>query len=114
MSKLREQIREARLIRVLLVYLGASWAILEATALMRDEAHLPSWVVPLAAILLVVGLVIITTTAWIQARPITRLRADELPSPWEVDLAGGSPGTGVGIRVEMIGTIAIGDIVYRK
>lgn len=86
MSKLREQIREARLVRVLLVYLGASWAVLEATALMRDELGLPSWVIPLAAILLLVGLVIITTTAWIQAHPITRLRADELPSPWEVDL----------------------------
>ena len=71
MSKLREQIREARLVRVLLVYLGASWAVLEATALMRDELGLPPWVIPLAAILLVVGLVIITTSATLAGLVLT-------------------------------------------
>jgi len=85
MSRFWERIREARLLRVLLFYLGASWGVLQLTALVREEFQLPQWLTPVAAVLLFIGLFIITATAWIQARPASR-KDPEAPTPWEVDL----------------------------
>ena len=85
MSNFWERIREARLLRVLLFYLGASWGVLELTALMREEFQLPQWLTPVAAVLLFIGLVIIAATAWIQAHPAAR-KDPEAPTLWEVDL----------------------------
>lgn len=62
-------VREARLLRVLIVYLGASFAVLEAISLLTDQVGLPGWVVPGAIVLLLLGLPIIIGTALVQGRP---------------------------------------------
>jgi serine/threonine-protein kinase len=82
--------REARLPRVVLIYLAACTAILWLTFALRDRLALPTWVLPLAVLLLAIGLVVLTATAWVQSRPVTAAlaRADELPGSWEVDLGG--------------------------
>jgi tetratricopeptide (TPR) repeat protein len=55
---------------------------------MREEFQLPPWVTPLAVLLLLIGLVIICATAWVQSHPNAAARAatDEIPSAWEIDL----------------------------
>ncbi len=82
--------REARLPRVLLTYLAASAAILWLTTLLRERFALPPWVLPVAVLLLAIGLVVLTATAWVQSRPLTaaRVQTDELPGSWEVDVGG--------------------------
>jgi hypothetical protein len=82
------RVREARLIRVVAVYLAASWLILQATALFIQSFDLPKWFMPAAVLLLLIGLVIITATAWVQSHPLTssRARAEEIPGSWEIDL----------------------------
>ncbi len=82
------RIRGARLVRVIAIYLAASWLVLQITALAREELQLPAWVTPLAVIFLLIGLVIISATAWVQSHPQTaaRARAEEIPSSWEIDL----------------------------
>ena len=62
-------IRKARLVRVLLVYLGASFAVIEAVDILIDSVGLPDWVLPGAIVLLLLGLPIIVTTALVQAAP---------------------------------------------
>jgi tetratricopeptide (TPR) repeat protein len=77
MSRLKrffQEIHQRSLWQVLLVYLGASYAILEAVDLFIDRVGLPDWFFPLAAILLLIGLPAAVATA----------------------LASGAPGVGVG------------------
>jgi tetratricopeptide (TPR) repeat protein len=82
------RLREARFVRVLLVYLAVCWPVLEATAFLRDEFQLPRWVVPLAMVLLLIGLIVILATAWVQSHPLAaaRAKAEEIPTSWEIDL----------------------------
>jgi TolB-like protein/tetratricopeptide (TPR) repeat protein len=62
-----ERARHARLLRILLVYLGASFAVLEAIDLLGDKLGLPAWVFSGAVVLLLIGLPIIIATSLIQA-----------------------------------------------
>lgn len=82
------RIKQARLGRVLIVYLGASWVVVEAADVFQSALALPDWVVPVTIILLLVGLVVVGATAWVQASPGTDARevAGEVPSDWQLDL----------------------------
>ena len=82
------RVRHARLARVFVVYGAASWALLQVAGFFVESFSLPRWFVPATVLLLLVGLVIVTATAWIQSHPAmaTRARAEEVPGTWEVDL----------------------------
>ena len=69
------------------MYLGAAWGVLEVADLLQDSLSLPSWIVPVALLLLLIGLVVIISTALVQAMPGTGQKQDagELPGAWEVD-----------------------------
>jgi len=82
------RIREARVFRLLVVYVAASWAVLQATDLFIDRLGVPAWVAPTALLLLLVGLVVLLATAWVQSHPLTpkRAEAEEVPEGWELDV----------------------------
>jgi serine/threonine-protein kinase len=82
------RIREARVFRLLAVYLAASWAVLQATDLFIERFGVPTWVAPTALLLLLVGLVVLLATAWVQSHPHTPTRAgaEEVPQGWELDV----------------------------
>jgi tetratricopeptide (TPR) repeat protein len=87
MSRLNQLIGELRrrtVWQVLLVYLGVSWGVLEATALFIEQFGLPRWAFPAATLLLVIGLIILLATTWMQSRPVAR--TSDAPAPWAVDL----------------------------
>jgi serine/threonine-protein kinase len=66
MSRLKRLIVEAHqrsLWQALVIYLGASYAVLEAVALFRDEFGLPEWLLPVALILLLIGLPVVIVTS---------------------------------------------------
>jgi TolB-like protein/Tfp pilus assembly protein PilF len=63
------RIRGARLLRVLIVYAGASWAVIEATEFFVSQFAMPDWFVPAALLLLLIGLVVVISTALVQAGP---------------------------------------------
>jgi tetratricopeptide (TPR) repeat protein len=81
-----ERLRRARVVQVLLVYLGASWVVLQIAETLTEALSLPEWVPPVAVILLLVGLVVILATTWIQSLPATTAgeAAGELPTDWEI------------------------------
>ncbi len=62
-------IRRAHLIRVLVVYFGASFAVTEAVDIFTQQGGLPDWVTPAAIVLLLLGLPIIVATALVQSAP---------------------------------------------
>ena len=82
-----DRLKRARIVRVLAVYLGAAWGVLEVADLLQDSLSLPSWIVPVALLLLLIGLVVIVSTALVQAMPGTGQKQEtgELPGAWEVD-----------------------------
>ena len=53
---------------------------------LQNTLALPDWVGPVAVLLLLIGLVIVAATAWIQGKPQTTAReeAGEVPSDWQV------------------------------
>ena len=51
---------------MLLIYLGGSWAILEVVDAATRIAGLPEWTFPMASVLLLIGLPITLTTAYVQ------------------------------------------------
>jgi len=80
------RLKQARIVQVLLVYLGVSWGILQAVDVLQNTLSLPDWMGPVAVILLLIGLVIIAITSWVQSLPSTDAReaAGEVPSDWEI------------------------------
>ena len=60
--------RRGYLTRVLVVYLGASYAVLEITDIFIDQLGLPDWFFPGVITLLLIGLPIVVATALVQFR----------------------------------------------
>lgn len=82
------RIRSGQLIQVLVIDLGASWVLLQVVNELSAALSLPDWVSPVAVILLLIGLLIILATAWVQSHPLVDVRAqqEEVPDSWELDL----------------------------
>jgi tetratricopeptide (TPR) repeat protein len=90
---LLDRLKRSRLVQALILYLGASWVVIEVAGELQDALELPSWVTPVAFVLLLVGLLVVLATAWVQSHPLVDAReaAGEVPESWEVgfgDLVG--------------------------
>lgn len=85
-SSMWDRLRHARLVQVLVLYVGASWVVLQIADVLVDTLSLPGWVGPVAVLLLLIGLVIVLATAWIQGDPRTTAREDsgEVPGTWDL------------------------------
>ncbi len=69
MSGLEDLIREIyrrSIWKVLGIYLGGSWLVLEAIGGISETAGLPGWLAPFALVLLLIGLPVVAATAFIQ------------------------------------------------
>lgn len=80
------RLKEARVVRVILVYLGASWVVLQFVETLVGLLSLPEWVGPVALVLLGIGLMVVLATAWVQSLPATAVReeAGEVPTDWQI------------------------------
>lgn len=80
------RLKEVRVVRVLVVYLGASWVVLQVASTIVQAFKLDDWVLPTAIILLLIGLVIIVATAWVQSLASTTAgeASGELPTDWQI------------------------------
>jgi hypothetical protein len=81
------RVKKSRIAQVLIAYLAVSWGILQVTEIMQQAFEFPAWVLQVTVLLLAIGLIIISATAWVQAHPLTSQRAerDELPDSWELE-----------------------------
>ncbi|MGD8868845.1 MAG: tetratricopeptide repeat protein [Gemmatimonadales bacterium] len=70
-----DTIRQARLFRVLAVYVGASFAVIQLVDILTNQLGLPDWFFPGALALLLIGLPIVVTTALVQSSPRSRQAA---------------------------------------
>lgn len=64
-----ERAGRARLVPVLALYLASSAVVLALSTLLRTSLGLPDWVPGVTVLLLVIGLAVVTATAWVQTRP---------------------------------------------
>jgi tetratricopeptide (TPR) repeat protein len=82
------RIRKGRLVQVLVVYIGASWLLVQVTETLMTALSLPDWVGPVVVILLMVGLLVVLATAWVQSHPVVAERSEvrEVPGRWAVDV----------------------------
>lgn len=91
MEQLKRLIREIHrrsLWQVLLIYVAASWAVLEAADVLIERLSLPDWIYGFAIILLLVGLPIVLATAFVQEGAT----AAPAPGPEAADEAPDVPG----------------------
>lgn len=65
-ERLLREIHSRSLWQVLAIYMGTSWAVLSGIGDISETLALPDWVVPLALILLMIGLPIVLATAFVQ------------------------------------------------
>lgn len=86
---LLDRLKQARIVQVLLVYLGVSWVVLQLIGTLKDLFTLPEWIGPVTLVLLGVGLVVVGATAWVQSLEATTKaeEAGEVPTDWEIDAA---------------------------
>ena len=76
--------------QVLVLYMGASWGVLEVVDVLKDNMGLPDWVFPLAVVLLLIGLPIMLGTAVIQAKFAAKglqVAGDEAPASSQVPVS---------------------------
>jgi len=80
------RLRKGRLLQVLLVYIGASWVIIEVTDTLEDVLELPDWVAAAVFVLLLAGLLVLVATVWVQSHPLIEHREaiGEVPDPWQL------------------------------
>ncbi len=85
-TPLWDRLRQTRVVQVLVVYLGASWVVLQIADVIVDALSMPEWVMPAALLLLLIGLFITLATAWVQSLPSTTAaeEAGEVPDDWEI------------------------------
>jgi len=84
MERLRHVIREIHrrsLWQVLGIYLAASWGVLEAIDGIVETAGLPDWLPPFALVLLLIGLPVVLSTAFVQEGMGKRGADGERPGP---------------------------------
>ena len=66
-----ERLKQTRPVRVLGVYLGASWIVLSGVETLQGLLSLPAWVGPVTIGVLGIGFVVVGATAWIQSLELT-------------------------------------------
>jgi class 3 adenylate cyclase/tetratricopeptide (TPR) repeat protein len=69
---------------VVFLYLVASWIVVQLTGSLIASFGLPDWLAPVALGLLLVGLVIVGATAWVQTRPPAPTA--HVPGAWDLAL----------------------------
>ncbi len=82
------RVNRNRLLGILGAYLAASWLVLQIVDILQESLDLPLWVRPVSIILLLIGLVVVGATTWVQSHPVVARRAadDEVPGSWELDV----------------------------
>ena len=102
MKKLIHEVHRRSLWQVLIIYLGASWLVLQAVDTLAGALSLPDWAPPLALFLLIVGFPIVLATAFVQegmgsrevarpAEPAVRAESDEVDVRPAADEAAARP-----------------------
>ena len=84
-----KRLKRSRIVQALLVYLAASYAVLQLVETLKELLALPDWIGPVTVILVGIGLLVITATAWVQSLDSTTKaeEAGEVPTDWEIDAA---------------------------
>lgn len=83
---LLERLKQSAVVQAVLIFIGASWVVLQVVDMLTERLGLPDWVFPVTLILLAAGLVVVLATAWVQSKAETTAaeEAGEIPTDWQV------------------------------
>jgi hypothetical protein len=79
------RVKQAQIVQVLVVYAGASWLVLEIASVFIAEFELPGWFFQATILFLLLGLIVLGTTAWVQMRVAGSHSQPRMRPPWEVN-----------------------------
>ncbi len=81
-----ERLKRSSVVQAVLIFVGASWVVLQVVDMLTERLSLPEWVFPVTLILLAVGFLIVLATAWVQSKAETTAaeEAGEIPTDWQV------------------------------
>ena len=71
------RLRATRMGGVVVLYVGTAWLVLQVIDVVAEPLAFPSWVAPVAIVLLAIGLLVVLATAWVQGRPAAGRGGDE-------------------------------------
>jgi apolipoprotein N-acyltransferase len=69
-----QRVRTSRLFGIAVVYLGASWIIVQVVNELGEALQFPPWASPVAVVLLAIGFLVVLATAWVQSHPLIERR----------------------------------------
>lgn len=64
-SQFWQELKRRNVVRVVTVYAGAAFVILELVSIIVEPLKLPSWLLPVVIVLLAVGFIITVILSWI-------------------------------------------------
>ena len=91
LKKLIHEIHRRSLWQVLVIYLGASWLVLQAVDTLAGALSLPDWAPPMALFALIVGFPIVLATAFVQEGMGGSARTEPAAPAPDQDQAGTAP-----------------------
>ena len=65
LSRFWQELKRRNVVRVITVYAGAAFVILELTDIITEPLKLPSWLLPVVIVLLSIGFIISVILSWI-------------------------------------------------
>jgi len=92
-----QELKRRNLVRVITVYAGAAFVILELVDIIAEPLNLPSWLLPVVIVLLSIGFIIAVFLSWIydihpeggmiKTEPAEKVKAEEIPkssNSWKI------------------------------
>ena len=97
LSQFWQELKRRNVARVITVYAGAAFVILELIDIIAEPLKLPSWLLPVVIILLSIGFIIAIILSWIydihpevgmvKTEPVEKVKAEEVPkssNSWKI------------------------------
>jgi len=97
LSQFWQELKRRNVVRVITVYAGAAFVILELVDIIAEPLKLPSWLVPAVIVFLSIGFIIAIILSWIydkhpgegmvKTEPVGKVKAEDIPkssSSWKI------------------------------
>lgn len=96
-SQIWQELKRRNVVRVITVYAGAAFVLLELVDIIKEPLKLPDWLLPAVIVLLTVGFIIAAILSWIydihpeggmvKTEPFERVKAEDIPkssNSWKI------------------------------
>jgi hypothetical protein len=99
LSQFWQELKRRNVVRLITIYAGAAFVILELVSIIVEPLKLPEWLLPVVIVLLCVGFIIAVILSWIydlhpeggivKTEPVDKVKEEEIPkssNSWNIGL----------------------------